>query len=397
MPAPAKSEGSPMIFDTVIVGGGIIGVSIAHSLVERQHSSVAIIERDTLSSGSTGLAAGIVTHQLWNELDITLVRNSVRKFREIMKISGSSFRFQRTGLLTVVSDEPDARSLREKAHILSGMGVKAELMEPSVISHRFPALETSNISLGLYCPDDGYVNPTDYTSVIARHAERSGAQIMTRNEVTGIDVRDGRIEGVETTAGTIKTRRLVNAAGVWSRRVAQKACLDVPLKAYRTQLAIVKLTKRANLPSYHDVAKDYYLRPESEASVVVGNGTSLHESDPESFDRAADMNFKEAVARNLSSRLRDLSDAAIASSWAGLCDATPDRLPLMGEYGGVEGFYLACGFQGLGVMRAPAIGDSVASILLGEKPPIDISPYRADRFHGFVEFNIRPGFTLTDK
>jgi glycine/D-amino acid oxidase-like deaminating enzyme len=144
----------------------------------------------------------------------------------------------------------------------------------------------------------------------------------------------------------------------------------------------------------HDTLLDFYVRPEATDTVFFGDGTELHESDPDRMHDAPSWAFRTEVAAKFGQRFPVATGAAITSGWSGVDTATPDRLPLLGGVPGRRGLYLAAGMQGLGIMRGPALGQCLAYLLLGKKPPLDLSAYAAARFSTAADFPIRPGFTL---
>jgi glycine/D-amino acid oxidase-like deaminating enzyme len=143
----------------------------------------------------------------------------------------------------------------------------------------------------------------------------------------------------------------------------------------------------------HEIPDGYYLRPE-QAGLLVGDGTEYVEANLETYDRGADFSLYTDLAAWLSRRVPPAVAAMVTRGWSGLCQATPDRLPLAGEIGGIEGLFVLAGFNGLGVMRSPPLARSLAQEILGRRPPIELTPFRPDRFAEASDFRIREGFTL---
>ncbi len=383
-----------MKIPVAIIGGGAIAVSIAKSLAERGVKGVSILERDLLSSGATGLAAGIVSPQLWNPVDFQLVKQSILIFKQLANRFPESFTFQSTGVLTIVESTQD-RTILERLHAeLSRLGIRSELFPANAIAESFPGIRIGASAFGLFGPDDGCINPTDFTRLTAKDASEHGVRILTGQDVRRILTRNGLVASFETEEGIFDVDSVIVAAGAWSGGILRSASVDLPLKPYRTQLMTVKLRKPIKMPALHDIQQDFYIRPQTDTMLLVGDGTEQTESNPNNFRRDPSPDFIHDMAKKLSYRILGASDSQFVGGWAGVCTSTPDRLPLVGRIRKVEGLFCACGLQGYGVMRAPAIGEAFASIFCGEKPVIDISSFDPNRFGDARDFTLRPGYTL---
>jgi sarcosine oxidase subunit beta len=380
-------------YDVIIVGAGIVGASIARALTLSTKANVAVIERDIPSSGSSGRAAGIVTVQLWNVLDMKLVRRSIDIFHAVERESNSMLRFIRTGLVTTATKPDDAAVLKNWQARLKELGIRSELLSADELASRFPNLKFAKNDYGLFVPSDGFVNPSDYVTATLARCQDHGTEVLTGTSVDSLLEENGQVTGVRTSRGALSASKVVLACGAWIRRLLNSVGLDVPVKPYRTQLVNLKTIEGTDFPALHDIDSDFYLRPERDRTMVAGDGTRLAEVDPVSFNQSLDSEFLAEISRHISDRVRGGEHAKMTSGWAGICSSTPDRRPLVGRYH-LEGLLLACGMQGYGVMRAPAIGEGVASLINHKEYSIDLSDFRAQRFTKFHDFQIREGFTL---
>lgn len=380
-------------FDVVIVGAGIVGTSIAYSLIRKGVRDIAIVEMKHPSWGSTGKAAGLVTHQLWNPLDIELVKMSLQDFRKASEHSTSADLLRPLGMVTLAEADEDKRALSQIIRSVRAAGIGIEELDADAVKEIYPGIAVSKDCGGSLCRSDAYVDPTGYVAAICQRAQADGAQVFVREEVVDIETSKGSVRGVRTRRRHYKTRKAVVAAGVWSRHIVQMSGVDLPLKPYRTQALLLNAAWMNERPMLHDPGQQLYLRPDTPTRILVGDGTELVESDPTAFDEQPSWQFQEEVSRKLTHRFLAAKTAQVSGGWAGLCSSTPDRFPLLGQYQ-LEGLYVACGFQGTGIMRGPAIGRITADLILGEKPAIDVRSYLAERFAGFIEFKIREGFTL---
>lgn len=381
--------------EVIVVGAGIVGASIAHALTRAGINKVAVIERDSPSSGSSARAAGIVTVQLWNQTDMRLVKRSIEIFEEIERGSSMPFKFNRTGMITLATRPEDIEILREWNRWLKAIGVSSTLLSHQQLVERFHDARFQDHQTGLFVENDGFLNPTEYVSAVLSTAQELGVEVKTQTNVTSLLTKGNEVVGVQTSKGAISCDAVILASGAWTRALMKTAGLDVPLRPYRTQLVTLKFGHDLKLPAVHDVDLGFYFRPETKRIVVAGDGTDLHEVDPFHFNQSADSNFLSEISAHLSNRIQGGAEAQLTSSWAGICCSTPDRRPLVGQYH-KKGLLLACGMQGYGVMRGPALGEAVVSTLLDRKFMIDVHDFRAERYMGYYDFPIREGFTLQE-
>lgn len=377
--------------DVAVVGAGIAGAAAAHYLA-RGGASVVLVDRGHPGHGATGRSAGFLTSQHWSPLDRLLTRLSRALCAEVGPDGPAGI--HRTGFLRVTAEAGDAPVLKERARALAAEGHRAEVLSPRKLRRRFPWMGVEGLAGGLYTPDDGYVDPYDVTVALVDRAKAAGCRLAVNRPVTSLRVEGGRVVALDTTDGPVEAKRVVVAAGAWTRPLLQTAGVDLPLKPYRVQaLVTAPLPDLRGLPLFHELPDGYYLRPEREG-LLVGDGTEYVEADPGSYNPEADFDLYRTLAAWLSRRVPAAAAAAVIRGWAGLCQATPDRLPLVGAVPGVERLHVLAGFNGLGIMRGPALGRALAEALGGGAPSVDLSPYRPDRFLEGEDFPIREGFTL---
>ncbi|ADU51681.1 FAD dependent oxidoreductase [Thermaerobacter marianensis DSM 12885] len=432
-----------MAFDVVIAGGGIVGLQVAWHLREAGIRRLAVIEKGAAGGGATAHGAGFLSHFTWNPLDARLVRRSTELYALQQRELGGSF-FRVTGSYVLATrtpaeegrggspvpagapgegEDPDGagrasgpdveaspdveatvRRLAARAAMVREAGVEVHDVAPAEGAAAVPGWNWDDVAAAWFVPADGTLLPAEAARILAERLRQRDVKILegtaVRELATGRGSRGPVVAGVRTAEGPVAADAVVVATGVWTRPLLQTAGLDTPLKPYRTQLSFWALPEGldpAAVPPLHDVTGEYYWLPR-EGLLAVGDGTQLVEQDPEAFRREPDPEFLEACRRRLEHRLPAARGAELVRGWAHLCDATPDRRPLLGPYGGIQGLHLAVGFNGFGVMRAPAVGELVARFVLGEEPALDGHPLegvdavRADRFSGFVDFPMAQGF-----
>ena len=380
----------------VIVGGGVIGSSIAWHL--RSHEgdgdrgvSVTVVERDpSYRRASSFLAMGGVRQQFSSAANIRLAQHSIRFYRhfdETMGAPGARPRawLRQRGYLFLVNDAMAERFERRYAKQRS-LGAHIERLDVGAIRARVPDLRLDDIRFGLFGPDDGYANPREVLAGFRRAAEAAGATYVT-GAVTGVAVDGGRVRSVSLDGGaTVACDALVNAAGPFAATLAAMAGIDLPVTPVRQQLFRCALPHRwpYRFPVVIDPTGVHWRHddptaPDGPDRIVVAK-TRLDEPPGERFD--CDMSRWEGDFRPpLVARLPAFEALELIEGWAGLYEMTPDHNPLIGAHPELAGFYVANGFSGHGLMMAPAVGAAMAELLsTGRSARLDISRFDPGRF-----------------
>lgn len=377
-----------MTYDLVIVGGGVWGSAAAQAAVRAKVGSVLLLEADIgLAQESSAKSGGILTDLLWHPEDQAFVRRSRELYDEARQQSGDVSVARRVGMLTLAEGE-HAASLYARTRDLGERQVPYELLDRDEIVRRFPRLDRlGQDTVALWMPEDWHVNPTAYAQQATAQGREAGLSLRTACRAEAIRLENGKVL-VQTADEVYEGRRVLIAAGTWTRKLVRTAGLDLALLPYRVQLSSLELKEPHRLPLVWHLSTDVYMVPDGERDVLAGDGTRLSEFDPDDYQTSGDDQFEAEIAERLL-QLSSLGEqAGLRSSWAGLAGATPDRRPLLGRL--APGLYVACGDQGIGVMRGPAIGELAARVAL----ELEEAPHlRPDRFPA-EPFTIRPGFTL---
>lgn len=340
-----------------VVGGGAVGLTVAGDLATAG-VEVTLYERGDPGRGATGRAAGICYDAFADPTDAAVATRALERFREWGLLSPCPY-------VWVARGADDARAVREQVAEMRTLGLDVELLPPETLGERYPAIEAADLTACAVAADAGTVAPERVVSHLAERARAAGATIRP-----GTPVSLSEPATVETAGGTESFDAVVVAAGPATRPLL--ADLDIPLalETYRAQVLVTEPVG-VSLPSLYDASREFYWRPRN-GGVLVGDGA--HAVDPEECDPAADPAFVESALE----RFRDGTglDPVVAQSWAGPCTATPDRDPLVGRV--AEGCWVATGWQGHGLMRAPAIGGYLAERLRGATPTLD--PAIAEQF-----------------
>ena len=368
-----------------------MGASAAYHLTRLGVSDVAIVERESmLGMGSTGRNAGGVRHQFSSEANVLLSIESIQCFENFTEQVGYPIDFHQDGYLFLLSNERDLEAFRRNVEMQRRLGVEVEVISPEEARLLAPGLEVGGVVNATFCARDGIADPNGVTVGFAKAAQAAGARIYRDTEVIGIEVDAGGVASVQTSRGTISTRRVVNAAGPHAGGIGKMTGVDVPVLPYRRHIFITE-------PISHNAIKTDSSgahAPKSRIMVIdfetsfyfhrEGAGILFGMSDPDegsSFDTSVNWEFLEKVNSVAVQRLPVLADAGIAHAWAGLYEMTPDAMPIIGPAVQVEGLYLIAGFSGHGFQHSPAAGRMLAEIIVAGTPrDLDVSPFSFDRF-----------------
>lgn len=369
--------------DVVIIGGGIVGSSVAYHLTEAGCPDVLVIEREShQGKGSTGKSMGGVRAQFATTVNIQMSLYSIPFFRDFEHVTGLPSGYRPQGYLFIATSERHLNYLRTNYELQVSLGLKTvELMTAQRIMEMAPQLRSDDIVGGSFCSTDGFVDPHSVmTGFMARAAER-GASLWRSTAVTGIAVEQGCITGVHTTNGFVATRTVVNAAGPWAADVAKLAEVDLPVVPLRRMLVPTEPFPKvpSSSPMVVDMSTGFHFRPE-------GLGLLLAWNDPEEapgFNTAFDRAFLEKILTRAVNRVPCLEDVEVnpRRAWAGLYEMTPDHHAVIGPTPGIQGLYLANGFSGHGVMHSPATGRITSDLILkGASTLVDTRALGIERF-----------------
>jgi len=372
----------------VIIGGGCMGASVAYYLALRGITDVVLIEREeALGTASTGRNAGGVRHQFSHEANVLLSLESIRVFERFEEEVGSPIDFHQDGYLFLLSTDESVRLFERNVAMQRRMGVEVEWLDAAGACELTPGLDATGVLAATFCAKDGIADPNGVTLGFAGAARRAGARIHLEEEVTGIRVEGGRVTGVETTAGPIATRVVVDAAGPWAGLIGKMAGLDIPIQPLRRHIFVSEPPSPEGwvtdgvptAPTSHIMVIDFdttfYFHREG-ANLLFGMGDP---TEPIGFDSEVNLDVLEKIAPVAAVRLPALADAPLAHAWAGLYEMTPDAMPILGGVPDLGGFFVIGGFSGHGFQHAPAAGRILAGLISGRDPEMDLAPFRFER------------------
>jgi glycine/D-amino acid oxidase-like deaminating enzyme len=371
--------------DAVIIGGGITGASIAFHLAGLGMKQVLVLERSFLASGGTGRSVGIVRQLYPTPETSAMVLRSLRVFQLFRDAVGGDAGYVPCGVLIGVSPAMRGK-LETNLAMQRGLGIRAEILAPGDVARVEPAIDPAGLGAVLWEPESGYGDPTAVTLAYADAARRRGVTIEQGVEVTAVRVQADRVRGVGLAdGGFIGAPIVVNAAGLWSPRVASMAGVSLPIVVGRHPVFVVERDPGfASHRVYLDLAGGSYARPETGGLTLTGSLTddeTEHPMDPDLL--GAEAGFAEAseVLERTGRAIPRLADARYRRGYAGAFDITPDWMPILDQTG-PAGFFTATGMSGHGFKLAPAVGEMMAALITGATPPVSETPFRLDRFAG---------------
>jgi sarcosine oxidase subunit beta len=352
--------------DVVIIGGGIVGSSIAYQLTKAGCCNVVILERESSQGkGSTGKSMGGVRAQFSTRVNILMSLYSIPFLRDFEETMGHPSGYRAQGYLFVAMADRHMEYLRANYQVQVAAGLKtASLVSRDDIIAMIPQIRSDDILGGSFCSTDGFVDPYSVMTGFTLRAIDQGTELIRDAPVTGISLDAKGVASVETPQGSIATRTVVNAAGAWAAGIAKMAGIDLPVEPLRRMLVPTEPFDRIDhgVPMVIDMSTGFHFRPEGLGLLLAWNDPDEKPGFNTSFDRA----FVEKILTRAVDRVPVFEDLEVNPSraWAGLYEMTPDHHPILGAAPGVGGFYFANGFSGHGVMHSPATGKILADLIL---------------------------------
>jgi len=376
--------------DAVVIGGGIMGASTAHFLARLGFGDVALVEKRKICGGSTQYSAAHVRQHYTNEVGIRLAVRGAEMFAAAEERLGGPAGFHQIGYM-LITDAEGEQALRDVVPVQQGFGVDTVLLEPAEVEHRWPELRLEGITLACFEQTSGFADPVQTVESLVRSAQQQhGLHVYEGSEVLGVSTANGRVTGVLTGEGEIATGVVVNATGPWGDGIGRMVGVDYPITFSREHEAIFDAPEGfGGFPVISDVPQRLYCRPYVGGRVLVGQGwpKNVEPADPETYDDGTDEEHLRSMVPLLLNRVPSMRAALSQPSWggayvtgySGVYDITEDWYPIVGEEE-VGGYYSCFGGSGHGFKIGPAIGESLAAVIAGQKPPIDISSLTGSRF-----------------
>lgn len=378
----AQRGGLPASANVVVIGGGIVGCSVAYHLVERGVGDVLLLERKKLTCGTTWHAAGLVG-QLRATRNLTrLAQYSCELYRDLEARTGQATGYLKTGSISIATDFERLEELERGASMARAFGLAVEQMDPAAVAERWPCARTDDLKGAVFLPGDASTSPVDTTRALAAGAVKGGALIREGIEVTDVCIDSGRVKGVETTEGFVKADVVVNCAGMWARDLGRRSAVDVALHAAEHFYVITEPVAGVTvpLPTLREPGACSYFKAEAGGALLIGffeprakpwgmNGI------PVDFEFDALSEDPEHLAPQLAAaahRIPGLEEVGIRTFFNGPESFTPDNRYLLGEAPSLDGYFVAAGFNSIGIQSAGGVGKVLADWIVDGSPPMDL-------------------------
>lgn len=382
--------------DILIIGGGIMGASIAYHLAKEGNSRVVLLEREAICNGTTGRSGAIVRQHYSNDFTIRMAKESLSVFQHFNDLVGGDCGFVTTGMV-VLTGEAGADALRANVQMQQEQGINTRMIAAGELSDVAPEYSSEGVVAACYEADAGVADPMATTTSFANRARELGAFIREGVTVTHILKQNGRVAGVRTVEGDIRAPKVVLAANVWSGRLAQGIGIALPILPTRHPMVVLRRPNDfGGRQGYHavglDLTRQIYLRPDVGGVTLVGSTEDvLTASDPDHYAQGLSEEEIRHFRTMSGGSIPALARAVPRGGWAGIYDDTPDYHPILDQFSACEGLYCAVGFSGHGFKLSPTIGQWMAQLILTGNKPDDMHHFAFDRFALGAE--IRPRYS----
>lgn len=371
--------------DILIVGGGVMGVSIAFALARRRSGRVVLLEKSYLGAGASGKSGAIIRQHYSNRLTAAMAQRSLRVFEHFEDLIGGPPVFTRTGMALIVN-ERDRVGLEANLAMQRELGIDVRLISPQELADLDPNARIAEDELIALEAEAGYVEAVQVIASYAEAARLLGASIYEGVEVKTLLVEGNKVVGVDTNEGRYLCRTVVLATGPWAAQLAQMLGAKLPVQACRTQVALYRkpaIFGRRGLV-YGDFVQGLYFKPLPGELLHAGSltGDEVNQPvDPDQYNEAADPAWLPQVRQRLSRRYPGMHRGYGRGGYGALYAITPDWHPILDRLPGIEGAYCAVGFSGHGFKMSPVVGELMAELIVdGAATTLDICALRLARF-----------------
>lgn len=374
--------------EIAVIGGGIVGASIAWQLASRGAGNVTVYEKAVIAAGASGRTGALLRRHYTNEPEARLAQLGWQTYRDWETVVGGSCGFVPWPVIVTVATRgacaDNVERMRTNIAMQNRLGIESQLISADELRKLQPYTYVDDVDAVSYEPESGYVDSIQATTSMIAAARNAGATIREGVQVTEIHHTGGRVSGISTSAGAAPADIVVCAAGPWSTAILATAGIEIPVSTIRVQIIIAQRPIELIEPHfvYLDTVAGIFTRPWGPGRSLVGvaGGDQHDDVDPNTTDLFNDHAYPNKAIAAIAKRIPAMKDARYLHGHAGLYDMTPDAHPIIGSTS-VDGLYLAAGFSGAGFKKGPAVGIALAELIVdGEARSADLAPFALSRF-----------------
>jgi len=361
----------------VIIGGGIMGLALAHNLGRLGERDIVVLEKGYLCAGASGRNGGGVRMQWGTPTNIQLAKRSIELMKGFAKDLGINIWLRQGGYLFLAKSKAIAERLEQSVKLHNEHGVSTQLLTPDAAREVVPALSMKDVVVAAYNEEDGVIFPWPFLWGYAQSCQRQGIQVETFTSVTGFEVSGGRVRKVKTDRGDIACDTAVISAGAWSPSIARLAGVELPNEPHRHEILATEPLKPFVSPLVSVLDSGLYFSQSMRGEIVGGMGDPR---EPVGLNLGSTLRFLSRFSRALLEQIPAAGQVKVLRQWAGCYDVTPDNNPILGRTPGIPNLIQMSGFVGHGFMMAPAVAERTAAWMAGDNGDELFTRFNLERF-----------------
>jgi sarcosine oxidase subunit beta len=374
--------------DVVVIGGGVVGCSVAFHLARLGAGRVTLLERRQVGAGTTAQSSGILRTHYSVVQNVELARRSWAAFERFAAYVGdeeASAGLVKCGYLIAAPPGPQREALAASLATQAAMGIPVRVLGPDEARAVLPIARFDDAELIGFEPEAGFADAYLVATAFARAARRAGVRLLEGVEVGSLCIEGGRVTGVQTSAGPVRAGVVVSTQNIWAADIARWTGIETPLVAERHRVVALDGPQAYTpaMPVFKDLASAgmLYARSYGGRQMLVSEGLPGQTlAEPDDTQGDVPMDFVADIGVQVAARFPSFAEAGLASSWTGVYDVTPDWNPVLGLLPGLPGLVVGYGFSGHGFKLSPAVGRVLAQAALGLGTDVDLAPYALERF-----------------
>jgi sarcosine oxidase subunit beta len=364
------------IYDAVIVGGGIQGLSLAYNLAEGGLNNLAVLDKSYIGSGASGRNGEMIRSAFASKEWVSLFDMSLQIWETLSRRLDFNVMYTRCGYLVLSSTSAEQEAFRNHVEMQKTFGLKTFLLDSEDVLKLVPAINPEMVAGGIFQPAGGFARHDAAVWAYARAARRLKVDIWPFTEVIDIGVQSGAVQGLKTSRGDIATNMVINAAGGHAGRISEMVGLKLPSQTYRLEILVTEPIKPFLRPAVSSPHTLSYMHQSTRGEFV--GGAEVKDLGPSKSLKSTRVAIQD-MAGKFVSLFPGLAGVRLMRQWAGIVDMAPDSSPILGRVADVEGFILDCGWV-YGFMGAPAAGKLLADFILTGRTPEQMKPFSPQRF-----------------